>query len=226
MNDARSASRWLAVLLLTQMVIAPIASFALLGATFGAPGGFLTNAAPHATSFASAILLSLGLALAGAGIAVVLWPVLRPRSERMALSLAILGSAGIALGGVEAANMLSMLSLSKAYLAAAAPDAALYDALRGIVAAQRNWAHLVQLMSGGGILLASYIALFRFRLVPRVLAGCGVLAALCQLVAVAKPLYGGWVLFPLLAPSGLANLLLIGWLLWKPGFNAGNDLPR
>ncbi len=220
MNDLRNASRWLALLLLTQMVIGPIANFALLGDTFDAPGGFLANAAPHAASFASAILLSLGLALVSAGIAVVLWPVLRPRSERMALSLAILGGAGIALAGFEAANTLSMLSLSKAYLAAAAPDAALFDGLRGVVAAQRNRAHLVQLMSAGGILLATFIALFRFRLVPRALAGFGVLATLAQLAAVTKPLYGGWVIFPLLAPIGIANLLLIGWLLWKPGFGA------
>ncbi len=219
MNDLRNASRWLALLLLTQMVIGPIANFALLGDTFDAPGGFLANAAPHAASFASAILLSLGLALVSAGIAVVLWPVLRPRSERMALSLAILGGAGIALAGFEAANTLSMLSLSKAYLAAAAPDAALFDGLRGVVAAQRNWAHLVQLMSAGGILLATFIALVRFRLVPRALAGFGVLATLAQLAAVTKPLYGGWVIFPLLAPIGIANLLLIAWLLWKPGFD-------
>lgn len=225
MNDLRNASRWLALLLLTQLVVGPIANFALLGGTFEAPGGFLTNAAPHAVSFATAILLSLGLSLAGAGIAVVLWPVLRPRSERMALTLALLGGAGIALAGVEAANMLSMLSLSRAYLAAAAPDAALYDALRGVVAAGRNGAHLVQLMSSGGILLATYIALFRLRLVPRALAGFGVLATLAQLVAVTKPLYGGWVLFPLLAPIGLANLLLVAWLLWKPGFSAAADPP-
>lgn len=220
MNDLRTASRWLALLLLTQMVIGPIANFALLGDTFEAPGGFLANAAPHAASFASAILLSLVLALAGAGIAVVLWPVLRPHSERMALSLALLGGAGIALAGVEAANMLSMLSLSQAYLAKAAPDAALYDALRAVVAASRNWAHLLQLMSAGGVFLATYIALYRFRLVPRALAGFGVLATLAQLVAVTKPLYGGWVIFPLLAPIGIANLLLIAWLLWKPGFDA------
>ena len=38
---------------------------------------------------------------------------------------------------------------------------------------------------------------------------------LLQVIAVTKPLYGGWVVFPLLAPLGVAQLLLIGWLLWK-----------
>ena len=224
MNDLRNASRWLAVLLLTQMVIGPIANFALLDDTFEGAGGFLANAAPQAASVATAVLLSLGLALVGAGIAVVLWPVLRPRSERMAVSLAILGGAGIALSGVEAAGMLSMVSFSQAYVAAAAPDAALYESLRGLVAAQRNWPHLVQLMASGGMLLATYSALLRFRFVPRWLAGFGVLATLAQLVAVTKPLYGGWVIFPLLAPIGVANFVLAGWLLWRPGFSTTTDL--
>ena len=47
------------------------------------------------------------------------------------------------------------------------------------------------------------------------LAGFGMLAALSQMIAVAKPLFGGWVMFPMLAPLGVAQLLLIGWLLWK-----------
>lgn len=220
MNELRSVSRWLAVLLLTQLVVAPIASFALVGDVFGGPGGFLVNAAPHATALASAALLSFALAVISAGIAVVLWPALRPQCERLALSLAILGAAGIALSGVETTAMLSMLSLSQAYVAAGAPDDALYQALRGTVGAQRNWAHLVTLLAGGGMLLAMYAALFRLQLVPRWLAGFGMLASLSQMIAVAKPLYGGWVVFPMLAPLGVANLLLIGWLLWRPNVGA------
>jgi hypothetical protein len=69
-----------------------------------------------------------------------------------------------------------------------------------------------------------YAALFRLRLVPRGLTGFGMLASLSQMIAVTKPLFGGWVIFPMLAPLGLANLLLIGWLLWKP--NLGDATAR
>ncbi len=216
MSELRSASRWLATLLLTQLVIAPIANFKLAAPVFQGSGGFLVNAAPHAAALASAALLSLALAVLSAGIAVVLWPVLRPASERLALTLAILATAGIALAGLEATAMLSMMSLSQAYVAAGAPDEALYQGLRGVVGAQRNWAHLMQLLTSGGALLAMYAALFRLRLVPRWLSGFGMLASLSQMIAVTKPLFGGWVIFPMLAPLGVANLLLIGWLLWKP----------
>lgn len=220
MNGLRTASRWLAILLLTQLVVAPIASFVLVGDVFGGPGGFLVNAAPQATALASAALLSFALAVLSAGIAVVLWPVLRPQYERMAVGLAMLGAVGIALAGVEMTAMLSMLSLSKAYVAAGVPNDALYEALRGTVGAQRNWAHLVTLLTGGGMLLAMYASLFRLQLVPRWLAGFGMLASLSQMIAVAKPLYGGWVVFPMLAPLGIANLLLIGWMFWKPNIGS------
>ncbi len=215
MDPLRFASRWLAALLITQLVVGPIANFALLGDTFDGAGGFLANAAPNARSVGLAALLSIGLAIVSAAIAVVLWPVVRPRSERLALWLAILAAAGIALAGIENAQLMSLVSLSQAYVAAAPPDEALYQALRGVVGSYRNWAHVIQLLTMGGLLFATFDVLYRLRLVPRLLAGFGMLAALSQMIAVAKPLFGGWVIFPMLAPLGLANLALIAWLLWK-----------
>lgn len=218
MHNMKTESRWLAALLLAQMVIGPIANFRLLEPAFQGQGGFLVNAAPHATAVGVAALLSIALALLLAAIAVVLWPVVRPLSDRMALTLAMLGAAAVALAGTENAALLSMLSLSQAYVEAGAPDGALFEGLRGVVRSQRNWSHLIQLLGAGGFILAMYATFYRFELVPRWLAGFGMLAALSQMVAVAKPLFGGWVDFMLLAPLGAAQLLLAGWLLWKAGF--------
>jgi Domain of unknown function (DUF4386) len=215
MDELRLASRWLAAVLLAQMVLGPIANFGLLGAVLDGTGGFLVNAAPHATALASAALLSIALAVISAGVAIVLWPILRPLSERMALGLAMLCAACIALSGFENAGLLSLLSLSQAYTAAGAPDQALYQALRGAAGAQRNWAHYIHLLLGGAALLMMYAALFRFRLVPRWLAGFGMFAATLQMIAVAKPLFGGSVVFPMLAPLGVAHLSLAAYLLWK-----------
>jgi len=215
MNDLRSASRWLAAILLSQIVIGPIANFVLLNDATQAAGGFLVNAAPHANSLATASLLLLALTVISAGIAVVLWPVLRGQSERLALSLAVLAGAGIAIAGMEHVGLLSMLSLSQDFAAAGAPDGPLYEALRNVARAERNWAHLTSLLAGGGLLFLMYVALYRCALVPRWLAGFGLLACVSQMIAVTKPLFGGWVIFPMIAPLGVANLLLAGWLLVK-----------
>ena len=224
MNDLRSASRWLAAILLSQIAIGPIANFILLKDATQAAGGFLVNAAPHANSLAAGALLSLALTVFSAGIAIALWPILRERSERMAVALAVLGGVGIALAGLEHMGLLSMLSLSQGYAAAGAPEGALYEALRDVVRAQRNWAHLTRILAGGGMLLLMFASLFRFRLVPRWLAGFGVLASALQMFAVTKPHFGGWVIFPMLAPLGVANLLLAGWLLVK-GLRPGAASP-
>lgn len=215
MNDLKFASRWLAAVIIAELVLGPFTNFTLLEPVFQGPGGYLANAAAHAAAMASAALLSIVLAVISAGVALLLWPVLRPLSERMALALAVLCAAGIALAGLENVSLLSMLSLSQAYAAAGAPDEAIYQAMRGVVGAQRNWAHLVQLLLAGATLLVMYASFYRFRLVPRWLAGLGVLACVSQMVAVAKPVYGGWVIFAMLAPLGVAQLALLGWLLVK-----------
>jgi hypothetical protein len=215
MNDLNFVSRWLAAIVVAELVLGPFTNFALLDPVFQGPGGFLANAAPHATALATAALLSIALAAISAGMALLLWPVLKPRSERMALALAILSAAGVALAAAENVSLLSMMSLSQAYVAAGSPDEVLYQALRGVVGAQRNWAHLVQLLVAGTTLLAMYAALYRFRLVPRWLAGFGILACASQMIAVARPVFGGWVVFAMLAPLGAAQLLLLGWLVVK-----------
>lgn len=225
MSDLKFASRWLAALLIAQLVLGPFTNFVLLEPVFKGAGGFLANAAPHATALSSAALLAIALAVASTGVATLLWPVLRPLSERMALVLAVLCAAGVALAGLENVSLLSMRSLSQAYVAAGSPDEMLYQALRGVVGAQRNWAHLIHLLVVGATLLVMYASFYRFRLVPRWLAGIGILASVSQMIAVAKPAFGGWVIFAMLAPLGLAQLLLLGWLLVKglraPGATAG-----
>jgi len=215
MDDLKFTSRWVAILLLAQLVIGPIANFTLLGPVFSGDGGFLVNAAPHATRTALAALLSIGLAVVTAVIGIVMWPILRQRSERMAVALVALGTACVALSGFENAGVMSMVSLSKVYVAAAAPDEALFQGLRAVVAGQRNWGHFTQLLSAGATLLTFYAALYRFNLVPKLLAGLGVLAALSQMIAVSNPFFGNPVMFPMLAPLAVAHVALAVTLLWK-----------
>lgn len=215
MDEGKFASRSIAALLLAQLVLGPITNFTLLDPIFKGTGGFLVNAAPHATAAATSALLSLALAVISAGIGILMWPILRQRSERMGLGLVLLGGAGVALAGFESAGVMSMVSLSKAYVASATADEALYESLRGVVGAQRNWGHFVRLVLAGATILLFFAALFRFNLVPRLLAGFGMLAAVSQMFAVGAPFFGNPVVFPMLAPLGIAYLLLIVTLLWK-----------
>lgn len=215
MSDPGHAGRWIGLMLLAQLVAGPVVNIGMLGPVFQSPPGFLANAAPHAPEVSLSVLIQLAMGAVSAGIAIVAWPVIRVHGERMALWLVVLGATCLALTGVENAALMSMLSLSKAYVAAAAPDEALYQALRGIVGAARNWAHYIQLLCAGGLLLVLYGSLWRFSLVPRPLAVFGMAAALLQMTAIAMPLFGYPVVFMMLMPLGVAHLLLAGWLLTK-----------
>jgi hypothetical protein len=138
----------------------------------------------------------------------------------MALWMLALGIAGMSLAVVENSAVMSMLSFSQAYANAGAADAATFEATRVIVASSRNWAHYTHLLAGGSMFLVFYAVLYRFALIPRALAGFGVLAVALQMTAVSMPIVGFKVSMPMLMPMGLAHLALALWLTIK-GFGVG-----
>ncbi len=79
--------------------------------------------------------------------------------------------------------------------------------------------HFLARALDGVRLLALYAALYCFKLVPRSLAGFGLIAAVLQIAGVAMPFFGHDVVFPMLAPLSLSQLILAAWLTAK-GFRA------
>jgi hypothetical protein len=213
MTNTRNAGRIAGALLMAQGIGGFMVNFALLQPAIDPPG-FLVNAAPHALRVGAAALLGILTGALALAIAVTVLPVLRKYSERMAVSFIALGSVALALAAVESGTMMSLLSLSKAYVESGA-DAASFEGLRRIVAASRNWAHYTHLAIGGFTLSIFYLALLRFALIPRALAAFGLLAVALQIVTISRPFFGAAVVFFLLAPLGLANLSVALWLLVK-----------
>jgi hypothetical protein len=214
MTSARTVGRVAGALILVQGIGGYIVNFGLI-APATAPPGFLINAAPHAMRVGMTALLGIVTGAFAMAIAISVWPVFKKHSERMALCFLALGIVALALAVVENGRLMSMLSLSQAYAASGATDPAAFEGLRGVVAAARNWAHFTHLIIGGSTFFVLYATTFRFALVPRVLAGFGMAAAALQMATVATPLLGGQVMFPLLAPAGIANLAMALWLLTK-----------
>lgn len=209
-----NAGRMAGVLILVQGIGGYIVNFGLI-APATAPPGFLVNAAPHALRVGMTALLGMFMGALATAIAITVWPVFRKHSERMALSFLALAVAALALAVVENGRLMSMLSLSQAYAASGAADAAAFEGLRGVVAAARNWAHFTHLIVGGSTFFVLFATCFRFALIPRAIAAFGMAAAALQMATVSMPLLGGHVVFPLLAPAGIANLALAVWLLAK-----------
>lgn len=214
MTNALTVGRVAGTLLLAQGIGGALTNFVLIDPAF-APPGFLVNAAPNALRIGLSALLGIFIGAFAMGIAITVLPLFRKYSERMAMLLLALGTAALALAVVENGTVMSMLSLSKAYAAANAADPAAFEGLRGVVAASRNWAHFTHLVVGGSIFLVLYATVYRFSLVPRALAALGIAAFVLQMATVSMPFFGGRVIFPLLAPAGIANLALSVWLLTK-----------
>jgi hypothetical protein len=207
-----SVGRTLGALLLVQMAVGIWINFGLLAPVFQPPG-FLHNAAEHPARIGLSALLGIG----GSGLSLLamslLWPWVSKAGPVLARVYAAVVVASFVSALIEQGAVLSMLSLSENFQRAGTDAEALYQGLRGVVAAQRNWAHYIHLLISGVGLLAMHALLFRGRCLPRLLTGFGMLAALLQMYSVAQPLFGGEVVMPLLAPLALSELLLALWLL-------------
>lgn len=215
MKSTKGAGRAIGVMFLAQMITSGVVSFVWLGpVVFSAPG-FLVKAAAHSSLMGICALLGIATGALTVAIAITAFPVFRQSNQALALWFFALAVAGFAVIVVENINLLSLLSLSEAYAKAGDVDRQLFQPLRGVVASARNWAHYLGLVVGGSTLLVFYSTLYRFRLVPRVLAACGVVAVLFQMTSVGMPLFGHDVVFPLLAPLGICQLLLSLWLIVK-----------
>jgi hypothetical protein len=214
MTNAKNTGRVAGVLILVQGIGGYLTNFGIIGPAL-APPGFLVSAAPHALRVGISALLGIVAGAFATLIAITVWPIFKKYSERMALLFLAFAVAALALAVVENGRLMSLLSLSQAYAASGATDPAAFEGLRGVVAAGRNWAHFTHLIVGGSTFFVLYATTFRFALIPRALAAFGMAAAALQVATVSLPLLGGHVIFPLLAPAGIANLALVLWLLVK-----------
>ncbi|MGA7538960.1 MAG: DUF4386 family protein [Steroidobacteraceae bacterium] len=216
------AGRIVGALIIIQMILAVVLNFVLEAPLFGAPG-FLVSAAHHSRQIGLAALLGLITEALWVGIAITVLPSGYRHGRAMTLWLASLAVVALAVAVLENAAVMSMVSLSEAYAKATAVERGQLEAIRIVAASARDWPHFLARMLDGCTIFAFYAVLYRSTLVPRVLAGFGLIASVLQVCGVAMPLFGHDVIFPMLAPLGLVQLTLAVWLLAK-GFRKDGSL--
>ena len=206
--------RIIGVLLIIQMFGSALVNFTLEAPLFGAPG-FLESAASHSRQIGLAAVLGLVTEATWLAIAIGAFSIVYQRTPKLAIWLVALAGVTLAVAVVENAGVMSMLSLSEAYAKASAVERDQLQTVRVIVASARNWAHFMARIINGCAGFVLYAVLYRCALVPRALAGFGLLAAVLMVTAVGMPIFGHDVIFPLLAPMGVSQLLLAFWLIAK-----------
>jgi hypothetical protein len=214
MEAARRAGRIIGALIIIQMVVGGLVNFTLEAPLFGAPG-FLVNAASHAQQLGLAALLGVATEALWVGIAITASPIFGQRSQTMALWFIALAVVIMAVAVAENAALMSMVSVSEAYTKASAAEREQIQLVKIFVASARNWAHYMARILDGGAIFVLYLTLYRFALVPRAVAGFGLIAVTLMVAAVAMPFFGHGVVFQMLAPLGLSQLILAVWLITK-----------
>jgi hypothetical protein len=213
-------SRTVGVLLLLHLAVGLIAPFVILHAPLG-PRGFLLDAAENALQLRLAVfLLIVGSAFAIA-VAVAILPLVSRYSPPMAYWLVALAIAAFVLQVVDNGRLLSMLSLSQEYAGKGGANSELFQSLAFVVGSARKWTHFQYLLVAVSWIFLLFTVMFRFRLVPRVLAVFGMVTSLLQIIGVPLRVMMGYPaemrMAMTLAPAYLA---LAVWLLIK-GFDEG-----
>ena len=191
-------------------------------------GDYLTEASAHPDRLATGVLLQLVMGVAVVSIAVVIYPVLRRGTERLAMGYVVARVLEAVVYIVGGAGLLALITVSEKYVAADDPGA--FAAAGRLIMAQRDWAgHAVldaAVFSVGALVLNA--AFFLSRLVPRWLSLWGLVGAAAYLIAGLLVMYG---LEPLStpqvvleAPLGLQEIALALWLIIK-GFDAHAAAP-
>jgi hypothetical protein len=202
---------------------------AILGLYFYQPilagPDYLVNGAASANQVSLGALMELILACTAIGTAIVLFPVLKPYSERIALGHLFFRFLEATIITVGIVAVLSLLTLSQDFVATAAADASAYHPAGTLLLAVYAWTSAFGplIMLGVNTLMYSYL-LYKSKLVPRPLAVLGLAGAALVLVGGLLVLFGVApklsVLVTLLAvPIFAYEMILAVWLIAK-GFNS------
>jgi len=221
MTPAKSVGRTVGALLILQMA-GLIVPFVLLHPLTSAY--FLVDAAPAAQQIRIAVLLLFANCALTIAISILSWKILREYSSAMALLLVIAAVVMFTLQAMDNIQIVSMLSLSERH--ASGVGARELGALASVFGTARKWTHYSELVSIDLWILLFHYSLYRFALVPRIIAGFGMLTVAIHFTALVLPMMLGLSgITPLGATMALGHLFVAGWLLPK-GFAVQDSANR
>jgi hypothetical protein len=217
MNTNRKTARIVGALILAATATYILGS-GLLGSILNAPD-YLLHIYPDSTQVVIGVLLEFIDAAAVAAIGIMLFPLVRKHNEAIALGYAGTRIIECLLLIVAGIGSLSLITLSREYVQAGAPDASYVQALGTLVVAQSGLAFQIAMIALGlGSLPFCYL-LYRSRLIPRSLSVLGLIGYAALLIGSLLELFGQDLAMIHYLPGGLFELIFPVWLIVK-GFNS------
>jgi hypothetical protein len=223
MNSNRKTAIIVGVLFLTSTAAIMLGGEVFIEPILSAPN-FLINVSANSTQVIIGLLLALFCGAAVVGIAVMMFPILKKHNESIALGYVgarIIEGVGYI---VAVIILLSLTTLSQAFVKAGAPDASYFQASGALLLAEHEWATLVgvYIVFNLGALMFYYL-LYQSKLIPRFISAWGFIAALLWLAGVLLILFGltddSSTTYTLsFVPMFAQEMVLAVWLIVK-GFN-------
>ena len=190
-------------------------------AIIGAPD-YLTAVSANENQIIIGALLVLIMGAAIAPIPVVLFPILKKHNEALALGYVVFRALEVVTYFVAILGWLLLLTLSKEFVIAGAPDASHFQALGTLLLATGHWnSFIMTIVFSLSVLILNYI-LYKSKLIPRWLSGWGLIGGILFLASGFLLLFGygarSTIYLLLNAPGGVYEMVYAGWLIVK-GFN-------
>jgi hypothetical protein len=217
MNSDRQTAIIVAVFFLIGYVVYLPAAF-LLESILTAPD-YLISVSANQTQVIMGVLGELANAAAVAGIAILLFPILKKRNETLALWYVVFRALEAVVFIVADVNALSLITLSQEYAAAGAPDTSYFQAAGTLALAQRYW--VTEVMSPIFFVLSAlvfYYLLYQTELLPRFISIWGFIAVALLIIGNVLGLPFSIIGLLLFLPIMSNEIFLAIWLIVK-GFN-------
>jgi Domain of unknown function (DUF4386) len=214
MSQETNVGRWVGWAMFGCFFLELVSTFRLQDELFSG-GGFLANAATHPLDVGLIIVMGLLSGALSVWVAATLCGRYGALFPSLAWTYFALVVATLAAAVIELATFVAMRNLSELYVAAGPDPGTRFETARAVVRGLRNGMHFSGKLLGGAGVLAFFVLLFKARIAPSWISVFGALAAVSQMVSVALPLFGGDVVYPMLAPLGLASAATFVWLIVK-----------
>jgi len=221
MNTYRKNARIVGILFITATV-AGILSVVISRPILDAPD-YLIKISASENQVIVGGLFELIMAVACAGIAIWLYPVLKKHNQALALGSVSFRVIEAALYFVAVAGLLSLVTLSQEFVKAGAPVASNYQTLGTSLLALRVWTGQLGMIAFSLGALMYYYIFYQSKLIPRWLSGWGLIGGVLFLAAGLLAMFGQTGSFSTIdtllnLPGAVNEMVLAVWLIVK-GFN-------
>lgn len=224
----RRTARVVGMLLITATV-AVLLSEAVLTSLLKSPVDLNTIHA-NESQLAMGALLQLIAAMACAGIAIGLYPILKKHNAALALGSVAFRTIEAVMYFVGVVGLLSLWTLSQAFVGAGPSRASFLQTLASFIPAARDWTSLLAVFAFGLGALLYYRVFYQSRLIPRWLSSWGLLGAALAIAGGLLVMFGvvgylSTIQVVLSLPIGVQEMVLAVWLIGK-GFAPSASAPR